>query len=323
MYNCEKSLVSVIIPVYNVEKYLDKCIESILRQSYVNFEILLIDDGSSDRSCEICDKWKAQDKRIIVFHQKNKGVSNARNVGLSNMKGEYFTCVDPDDYLNENYILELVHMQKVSSADIVFCGLIEVNENGSRIGCLSRKKEIISGKNVDEVVWGKRGYCIGGVCKLIRSSIVKRNSIQYIPNLKNGEDWLFLRDCLRFVKKISSVGQNLYYYVHRENSASSNFTNGFSTSLLQLWKYISCEKQKEIYSPWCDKKIEIAVDILINAHVFKFFLFEEYDELVDYVRNKRNQFLCNSKMSFYAKSKILFKLYFYKQFAFFKWLLKK
>ena len=94
------SLLSIITPVYNVEAYLDRCVKSILTQSYRNIEMILIDDGSTDGSSALCDKWAAEDSRVIVIHKANGGVSSARNAGLEVVKGEYLTFVDPDDFYN-------------------------------------------------------------------------------------------------------------------------------------------------------------------------------------------------------------------------------
>lgn len=93
-------LISVVIPVYNVEKYLDKCIETVSKQTYTNLEIILVDDGSNDLSPEICEAWKNKDKRIIVIHKENGGLSSARNVGIDLAKGKYITFVDSDDYID-------------------------------------------------------------------------------------------------------------------------------------------------------------------------------------------------------------------------------
>ena len=311
-------LVSVIVPVYNVEQYLNKCIESILKQSYPNIEVLLIDDGSFDKSPVICDEWAKVDSRIKVYHQINKGVSCARNVGLLNMTGEFFSCVDPDDYLDENYILELVSMQKESSADIVFCGLIKVDEKGTELGHLSAKREIVSPERKDEVVWGGNGYFAGSVCKLTRTSIVKQNALQYMPGLKNGEDWLFLRDCLYFAQSIACVGKDLYFYVQRSDSASSNFKNKFPETLLQLWRVVSGEEKEDVFLPWENKKIEIAMNLLVMAHIYRYTVFEEYKDLVQYIKNRRHIFLRLSKMRFGRKMVFFVKLYFYKQYAFLK-----
>ena len=96
--------ISVIVPVYNTEKFLQRCIDSVLAQTYQDFELLLIDDGSKDSSDTICDEYAAQDTRVKVFHKENGGVSSARNVGLDNARGEWITFVDSDDYIEENYL---------------------------------------------------------------------------------------------------------------------------------------------------------------------------------------------------------------------------
>ena len=99
-----KPLISIIIPVYNAEKYLKKCLDSVINQTYKNLEIILVDDGSTDKSPEICDKYAEKDSRIIVLHKENGGVSSSRNAGLDIFKGEYLSFVDSDDYVEPDYI---------------------------------------------------------------------------------------------------------------------------------------------------------------------------------------------------------------------------
>ena len=120
--NCEK-LVSVIIPVYNVEKYVDECIASVTKQIYKNIEIILVDDGSTDSSGDLCDKWAQKDVRISVIHQNNGGLSAARNSGLDMVKGDYLCFIDSDDYIKENFIESLVTAIKTEDSDIAFCGI--------------------------------------------------------------------------------------------------------------------------------------------------------------------------------------------------------
>ncbi len=115
----EEQLVSVIVPVYNVEHYLKRCVDSILQQTYTNIELILVDDGSTDKSGELCDRYSTIDERIIVIHQKNKGNSSARNKGYQQSTGEYFMFVDSDDSLSEQVITELVEAAEANSADIV------------------------------------------------------------------------------------------------------------------------------------------------------------------------------------------------------------
>lgn len=119
VYMLEERLVSVIVPVYNVERYLERCIDSILQQTYTNIEVILVDDGSTDKSGEICDRYCKIDERIIVIHQKNKGNSSARNKGYQQSMGDYFMFVDSDDSLSGQVISELLEAAEANSADIV------------------------------------------------------------------------------------------------------------------------------------------------------------------------------------------------------------
>src|SRR5699024_4494271 len=121
-------LISVIVPVYNVEKYVRRCIDSICGQTYSNLEIILIDDGSTDSSGKICDEMAAKDGRISVIHQENKGLSQARNAGLDQAKGEYIAFVDSDDYLSLNMYECLLKSLKENNADVVRCAIKNVYE---------------------------------------------------------------------------------------------------------------------------------------------------------------------------------------------------
>ncbi|MGM9600387.1 MAG: glycosyltransferase family 2 protein [Faecousia sp.] len=123
-------LISVIIPVYNVEKYLQRCLDSVIEQTYKNLEVILIDDGSTDHSGEICDDYAAKDVRIHVIHQENQGVSAARNKGLDNVKGEYITFVDSDDYIVNDMIAELLRLSEEEHADIVIGGYYGIGVKG-------------------------------------------------------------------------------------------------------------------------------------------------------------------------------------------------
>lgn len=117
-------LVSVIVPVYNVENFLEHCITSILEQTYSNLELILVDDGSADSSGKMCDEWQKRDSRIIVHHQKNQGLSAARNRGLDLAKGDYICFVDSDDFVTKNYLESFVDEIETTNADFVFCDIV-------------------------------------------------------------------------------------------------------------------------------------------------------------------------------------------------------
>ena len=114
-----QKLVSIIVPVYNVEKYIDKCVRSLLKQDYGNIEVILVDDGSPDKSGYIIDRLKEEDNRIVVIHQENHGVSSARNAGMAVASGEYITFVDGDDWVDANYVTYFVDLLEKSSCDVV------------------------------------------------------------------------------------------------------------------------------------------------------------------------------------------------------------
>ena len=131
-------MISVIVPVYNTEKYLDRCIQSILAQTYTDFELLLIDDGSTDLSGEICDKYAEQDSRVKVFHKENGGVSSARNLGLDKANGDWVTFVDADDWVTTLYLNNL--SDNTNSADFVV-SIVGENDNISYQGSIIKKLE--------------------------------------------------------------------------------------------------------------------------------------------------------------------------------------
>lgn len=130
-----KELISVIIPIYKVEKYLHKCVDSILKQTYRNIEIILVDDGSPDNCGNICDEYASKDKRIIVIHKKNGGLSDARNVGLKVCTGEYITFIDSDDYVLKDYCQTLFDLLTINNADVSCVPICKCLENGKRISC--------------------------------------------------------------------------------------------------------------------------------------------------------------------------------------------
>lgn len=160
-------LLSVITPVYNVESYLDRCVESILSQSYRNIELILVDDGSTDGSSLLCDKWKDKDERVIVIHKKNGGVSSARNAGLEIFKGDYLTFVDPDDFLApETYRANLDYLQHHTEVDILqypYCnyyGEEEKEEYHRPSSAMFQDTELIfknwwAGSPIEYVIWNK------------------------------------------------------------------------------------------------------------------------------------------------------------------------
>lgn len=200
-------LVSIIVPVYNTEKYLDECIQSILDQTYSNFELLLINDGSSDRSGEICDKYALKDERIKVFHQKNEGVSTARNLGLDHATGEWITFVDSDDYIGQDYISEFVKLER--EENIIYLNTTKII-NGNKTNIFSIKNSSYTIKNfVNKYMITSLGYVHS---KFFKRKPIHEHKIRFDNNLSFAEDCLFILELLKFSDSIFLSDINKYYY---------------------------------------------------------------------------------------------------------------
>lgn len=207
----ENPKISVIIPVYNAEVYLHRCVDSVLSQNFKDFEVLLIDDGSTDRSANICDEYANLDERVKVFHKKNGGVSSARNIGLDNAAGEWVTFVDSDDWIY-NDILDLV--PSYSEDLLIFNYKIESYNDlypSPKIEQASLKQMLEKYVNYEifRTPWGK----------FYKRDII--SNLRFDTDVKVGEDTLFVLQYLRVCSSIKYC--NIYYYVwHRSEAAPSD-----------------------------------------------------------------------------------------------------
>lgn len=209
-------LISVIVPIYNVENYLTNCIDSIINQTYKNLEIILINDGSTDNCGRICDEYSLIDKRIKVIHKQNEGVSIARNVGIDISEGEYVAFVDSDDYVFDDYIKVLFNAIMMHEADMSICSYATMNmcdrkkkNKKSHLKCSVISSEIAVKKMLNfELVQGV-------VCKLFKSKCIKE--LQF-KKYTYAEDLLFSVEFMLKQNKIVIVNQDLYCYITREDS---------------------------------------------------------------------------------------------------------
>lgn len=216
-------VVSIIIPVYNTKQYLSRCLESVLSQSYADYELVLVDDGSSDGCGEICDVYAQKDSRIRVYHQENGGVSSARNMGLGHATGEWIYFVDSDDEVLPDGIQTLVNCIS-DEVDIVMGGYIDVDENGvpsemdERIElALSKKQSLVS-------LYGGYGsyypYCGYLWMRFLRRRVIQENHLLFDPAIAIKEDTLFLT---QYVCKSNGITRQtttpVYKYYRRSDSA--------------------------------------------------------------------------------------------------------
>ncbi|MCD2502360.1 glycosyltransferase [Clostridium sp. NSJ-145] len=217
-----KDLISVIIPVYNVEEYLDRCLDSVVRQKYSNLEIILINDGSTDQSGEICNKWIKEDNRIKVIHQKNQGVSAARNAGLNIATGNFIGFVDPDDVISFDMYSSMIENMRKTNADVVACGVSEIFLDGSKHVYKEGNKPIKLDKDqaINQALILSND--IGGVVwdKLWKREIV--NDVRFNTSLSIAEDRLF---CIMALLKCNYFYRDFtpkYYCIKREKSATQS-----------------------------------------------------------------------------------------------------
>ena len=213
----EEKLISIIIPVYNTEKYLEKCIKSVLNQSIKNIEVILIDDGSTDGSGIICDKYAKIDNRIIVIHQENKGVSTARNAGIQKSTGEYIGFVDADDYIESNMFEILCNNINNCNSDIVICNYNLIKKNKVQGKNFRNIKEIITR---EKFLYNMANNTFNGFLwnKLYKKSIILKNNLKLDEKISYCEDFVFNVEYSQFVNKASVVNYRLYNYVQRKES---------------------------------------------------------------------------------------------------------
>ena len=213
-------LISIIVPVYKVEKYLNKCINSILDQTYQNIEIILVDDGGKDKCPMICDEYVKIDQRVKVIHQENRGLSGARNVGIEMAKGEYLIFVDSDDTIEKTLVKDLYECAKKNNTPIAICGRRYVFEDGTIIckqpdnieKTFDFKDAIIEMNKFDL-------FDMSAWAKIYKHDIFEK--IRF-PEGKLSEDYFIMYKLIELSGKVSYISKPLYNYMQRDNSISRN-----------------------------------------------------------------------------------------------------
>lgn len=227
-------LISVIVPVYNVENYIDDCIESICGQTYINLEIILVDDGSVDSSGSRCDSWAARDRRIRVFHKENGGLSDARNYALAHATGSYLCFVDSDDYIASNLIEHLLSLILSSHAQISICDPVHLF--GDKKALFSESDRVMKFSSVEAIceMLYQTSFLVSAWGKLFDKSCF--NSVKF-PYGRYYEDSACMYRVFESAELIIYSNAGLYAYRHREGSITSRH---FERKDLDFW-HICCE----------------------------------------------------------------------------------
>ncbi|MBQ8163799.1 MAG: glycosyltransferase [Clostridia bacterium] len=232
-------LISIIVPVYKVEKYLKECIDSILNQTYKNFELILIDDGSPDNSGKICDEYAEKDNRIKVIHKENGGVSSARNTGLDNTSGEYITFIDSDDFVDKRYLEVLYSTLKENDTNISICRFAKYTHSSfiifneifpEKINISFNDKYFL---NFFARYFSFKNNIFGSACRtLFKKDII--NNFRFSNDIKISEDLLFIVNVVYNSQSISFTNEALYFYRIDNTSASTSYKKNFLKSQCNL-----------------------------------------------------------------------------------------
>lgn len=260
-----KGLVSIIVPIYNGEECLDRCLGSIINQSYNEIEALLIDDGSVDCSCEICNKYASKNHRIKIFHTKNGGPSAARNEGIKNSRGEFIFFLDHDDFIEGNAIELLIKSYNQYKAEII---IGDFNHAGKKISLsgndnIFKKDKLMIKEEIGDYIKkylkkpNRYPLFVYSWGRLFESSIIKKNNITFDENLRTFEDVAFNFKYLKYTDKIFFINQSLYNHQIYENFNSATMDLGDNPKKLFGYKK-ALESIKEFLS---ENKFDIDIDI--------------------------------------------------------------
>lgn len=246
-------LISIIIPIYKVENYLNKCIESVVNQTYRSLEIILVDDGSPDNCPQICDEWAKKDDRIKVIHKENGGVSSARNAGLESAQSKYIMFVDPDDYIDIQ-MLEKMY-EAIEDCDCVYCkynndvngDIIKCDEvNISKLNQKDRLKFFIGDKTTKKKNRIIKQSIMGSVWRILfKREIIE--DLRFDTKLKYSEDFVFIMNVFEKNPKIGYLDDFLYYYVFHNTSYSSSIRMSKIDNYLSIIPFIERLFNKKEY----------------------------------------------------------------------------
>ena len=263
-------LVSIIVAVYNVDKYIEECLLSLVNQDYKNIEILIINDGSTDNSQKIIDEFTSKYDNIISYQKENGGVSSSRNLGLKHAKGEYILFVDGDDIIKTDMIHNMVNTIEQDNTDLVCCGYYYLYTDGTKEADFPKENKMFVNKaksllfledSLKGVVWNK----------LYKKNVIDTYKLSFDENIKIGEDIVFTVNYLGKLKEISLINKPLYYYRMRKSSAL-NYQNEKDLSLF--------EAIKQVYN--IDSKMEENMEEYYATMYFK------YERLLKKTSNLQN-----------------------------------
>lgn len=289
-----EELISVVIPVYNVENYIKKCIDSVINQSYKKLEIILVDDGSNDNSSIICDEYKEKDNRIKVIHKKNSGLSEARNSGIDIAKGKYIAFIDSDDYISNDYFEYLYKLLIDNNADIAVCDYQLFSDKLKNKKQKEKIETFFSLEILEKMLYGNHNL-ISAWCKLYKKSLF--NNIKY-PKGQCYED--VNTTFLLYEKSQKVVISNLkkyFYLVRKDSITNQNFSErnfDIIKSNDEMIEYLS--KYNELEVALKRRKLFSRISLLCKM-ITSNYNGNEKNKIIKYIKNNKNDILKNKKSS--------------------------
>ena len=302
----EENLISVIIPIYNVENYISRCLDSVINQTYKKIEIICVDDGSPDNSIKILKEYEEKDNRIRIIRQENKGLSGARNTGIKNSKGEYIFFLDSDDWLPLNSLELLYEDILLNKSDISVGNLTKVYLKKNReIGLKNLEKNNYSLKNYLEYSINKKNFTANVVNKLYKTKIIIKNQILFKEKILY-EDFLFTIQYFIYCEKISVIEEVVYYYfLERENSivntVSKRDLEAF-LNVIEIENFLIKNNQKEILN---SKYFQNYIfEWLLSATISKLFKNGDIKSIEMIYESIKNNKIFKKYYDLYQKNKI-------------------
>lgn len=296
MMEQNKPLISVIVPVYNVGKYVGRCLNSIIHQSYTNLEIIVINDGSTDNSLSVCEEYAAKDKRIKLITQENRGLSGARNTGLRNYTGEFVSFVDSDDWIHKNMIEYLYYVLIRHNSEMGLCASLRVSEETIQ----DKEFTKLEGEAYSRDKFMKlflNGTITACWSRLFRKAII--SGFEF-PEGLNCEDFIFMYEAIRRLKTVAVIDLPLYYYFVREDSiVNENF------NLKKYDQFYSAQKLYEMVKIYTPEYARLSVTRLAGATVSLLSSSRKHQgyetkesELTSFLRNNWYLFLFNDQLNY-------------------------
>lgn len=281
--------ISVIVPVYKVEKYLNECVESIINQTYKDLEIVLVDDGSPDNCPKMCDEWAKKDKRIKVIHKKNGGLMSAWVEGVKGSSGTYIVFVDSDDYIFETYVEKLYNAIKTNNADISVCNYIKkYDDREENITQIKDNKLLIKGENIDNCIFSYTGDLGLTIAPCRWNKMFKRetvlNSLKYLnTEISMGEDVNMTFYAMTKAERVALINDHLHFYRQVSSSISNTKRNNWPHYKKLIKQLLIINKEEKLN---------------LNNYIYKWFVSMYINECIkfavaNYKRKELKEFLCD------------------------------